>query len=261
MPPSPIPAPLPLWAKAILQITPFVAGWLLDHFAYGEDELTVLNWDHVQVVYSRSTPATTTEDLAMFTIDIVNITGGAVDGTWTTTDLDQVDTALGAFTTSIKALQTNNHVLKEYRHYLRSFNSLDNAKPFAETGPPVRITPKTGTGTLSTGFQAYQVAATITELTPSPKHWGRLYIPGFGSGNIDSNGRIAAAAVSAMANAYSTLATSLQGNGFFPVVPITQIDKTPVRGLLTVSGAQVDDIPDVQRRRRASTPAIRTRVP
>lgn len=261
MPPSPIPAPLPLWAKAVVQIAPYVTSYLISLIDFGEENHDPLLWSRYQHVFTRSTPTGTSEDVAVVTMDIVNITGGAVDATWTTGDENTVATALTTFWASVMANCHTGLTWKELRRYELTFNDMSNPKPFAPSGPPKRIwTPMTsGTGTGSP--LPYQCAATITERTPWPKHWGRMYIPGVVQGKVDANGRWTSATVSSLANAYSTLATSLQSAGFFLIVPVTQVDKVPTRGILNVTSVQVDDIPDVMTSRRARQPAIRTRLP
>lgn len=264
MPPSPLPAPLPLWAKAILWLAPLgepVADWLIDLLSFGEDEVDPITWLHVQTVFNRNSPSGTTEDVAVVTFDIVNITGGALDRTWTSGDWTVVNNALATFWTSVSAVMTNNHTFVYRKGYLRTFNPLTEVKPFADSGGPAFVAAISGTGQLSTGYMPYQISATITEKTPWPKHWGRLYIPGIGSASFDAYGRIVSATRTAMANAYQALNTTLQAGGFFLVVPVTSVNKTPVRGLLNVTGVQVDDIPDVQRRRRPRQAAARTVLP
>jgi hypothetical protein len=61
---------------------------------------------------------------------------------------------------------------------------------------------------------------------------------------------------------------NLMSEEFFPVVPITQIQtggpssgSVPTRALLTMSGVQMDDVPDVQRRRRPENATHRMVLP
>lgn len=257
MAPTPIPAPLPLWAKALLQLTPFVAGYLYDLVTHSADVDEDVEWRRVHCMFTRGTPTGTTEDQMMCTFDIVNITGGAVDSSWTTTDYTQCETALDAFWTAYAPSMYLQSTLTSYRWYRRSFNPYTTSKPFADSGPPQRVTAKSIVGTGSSALPP-QVAITATELTAFPHHWGRVYLPWPGQATTGSFGRIGSSTITAVANAYQALATSLQGNGFFPVVPVTQVNKVPARGLLTVGGVQVDDVYDVQRSRRGRQPAIRT---
>jgi hypothetical protein len=54
---------------------------------------------------------------------------------------------------------------------------------------------------------------------------------------------------------------ALMNDEFFPVVPVTQVQKGRVRGLLTVSEIQVDSTYDVIRRRRVHTTKYRKTLP
>jgi hypothetical protein len=56
---------------------------------------------------------------------------------------------------------------------------------------------------------------------------------------------------------YSALATA----ELFPVVAVTQVDKAPSRGLLTIDKVTIDDIPDVIRRRRPRNTVYRKTLP
>lgn len=262
--PAPIPTPLPLWAKAVLQLAPFALGWLYDSldFEHTDDDPEALTWCRVETVFTRATPAGTAEDVATVGMNIMNITGGAPDPTWTSGDFAALVTPISTYWGSINSNLTNNHTIKEHRLYLRRFNPMTEAKPFAPSGPPAYVMADTRSGTVAATGHAlpYQAAMTHTLVTSWPRHWGRFYLPGLDAAALDDKGRIKAANITAVSNAYTTFATSLAAADFFPVVPVTQVEKTPWRGLLTVQGHQVDDIPDVQRRRRARRAAIRTQV-
>lgn len=264
MPIAALPTPLPAWAKALLQIAPFVTSYLIDQISYGAQDQDPLVWAHAQTRIQRNTPTGTSEDYALMTFDIVNVTGGAVDNTWTSTDWTQVSTAVSAFLSSLRGSMTTNHVMVDTRYYLRQFNAMTESKPFADTGPPSFVKsegPNAGTIAAAGHTLPYQAACTITERTPWPKHWGRIYVPGVDAAQVDANGRWTSTVRSAFATAYQTMVTSLQANGFFPVVPVTQVDKVPTRGLLNVTQVSVDDVPDVQRRRRPRQVAARNVLP
>jgi hypothetical protein len=262
--PAAIPTPLPLWAKAILQIAPFAEvalPWLLDKLDFGAEEVDPLEWRRYEIGYTRPTPSGTVEDKAWWTMDIANITGGALDASWTSGDYSAVLTAYNTLMGSLNAQMANAVTEAEVRVYKRAFNSMDNPKPFAESGPPEVIYTPARTGTAGTTTVPYQIACSVTEKTPWPGHWGRAYLPNFGVGKLDANGRWTSATTSSVAAAFGTFATSLQASGFFLVVPVTQVAKQPFRALLPVTSIQVDDIPDVQRRRRPKQPAIRSHAP
>jgi hypothetical protein len=141
---------------------------------------------------------------------------------------------------------------KEMRFYRRHFNGYNLAKPFAKSGPPQIVYPMTGAGAASSR-QAPQVALTTTDRTAYPRHWGRNYWPMPGSVGTTTIGNAPAGEVDATANGLAATYTQLMAADFFPVVVVTQVDKIPTRGLLTVNKIQVDDVWDVVRRRRVKT--------
>jgi hypothetical protein len=104
---------------------------------------------------------------------------------------------------------------------------------------------------------ATQVAMSVTEKTAFPGHWGRFYLPLSGGSDFTSTRRFDTATVDSVANAVGACYATLQTAEFFPVIPVTQVDKTPARGLLQVTDVQVDDVPDVVRRRRLSQTTYR----
>jgi hypothetical protein len=102
----------------------------------------------------------------------------------------------------------------------------------------------------------------VTEKTPVAKHWGRFYMPGMSASNLEAAGaRWSDAMVDAAALSMSTLAQDLADDHIHLVVPVTQIDKIATRTLFGVSAVQVDDIPDVVRRRRPVSVSYRKVYP
>src|SRR3954451_8186523 len=261
MPPSPIPAPLPPWAKAALWIAPFAFGYLEGLLTHAEAAAPSDEWRRVQLHWrDLMGPAVPAND-RYCGYDIVNITGGAIDSTWTDADYASCEAKLNTFLTSMAPITSGITALMEYRWYRRSFNGYDDVKPFPDSGPPLRVTPHVQMGAAPT--MPAQVALSITEKTAWPKHWGRFYWPiGGGTTIIDTlSGHVAHATVDAAATATSTLYAALAGADFVPVVPVTQVDKVAARALLTVSQIQVDDVFDVIRRRRPKAPDYRKILP
>lgn len=254
--------PVGNWKRFLVQLAEDVGLGLFTYLVSQLEQGAALDeaelaWMRLHCVITRSTPTGTSEDKAVCTFDLVNITGGAVDTTWTSGDFTACETLLDTFWTTVMGQSTANHTLDEYRWYLRRFNPLTTTKPYQDSGPPVRITDKNIVGS-STSYTPYQVAMSVTEKTAWPHHWGRVYLPGVASNNVLTNGRFGSTPITTFANAFQTLYAGLQTAEFFPVVPVTQVNKQPVRGLLGVSSIQIDDIPDVVRSRRPKQPAIRT---
>lgn len=266
MPLTPIPAAVASWQKWLVQlgveVSGAVAAYLLSQLQYGADaDAVALEWRRYVCTWTRATPTGTVEDTAQVGFDFVNLTDGAVDTSWDATDYSTIGDAVAAWAFALAPYQGPSSTGRDIKAYVMRFNpSGDPSKPFADSGPPayMRTINYVGSGTTQL---PYQVAATLTERTTWPKHWGRCYVPTLSATALGANGRLASAFTTALANASQTLYTAGQSRGLHPVVPVTQIDKQVARGLLAVTSLQVDDIPDVQRRRRPKQAASRTLRP
>ena len=268
--PSPIPAPLPPWAKWLLQVAPLIAQGLqlaLDHIGPLSDSAqpTPSEWRHLQVVGSPQSSVDPGERFVT-TFDVVNITGSKVDSSWTQQDYDLVASNLDALLLAISTHMAVEARWQELRFYRRLFNPVGTTDehgrdaPYAKSGPPTIIYPMNRVGSLADA-QAPQVAITTTDRTPYAKHWGRNYWPWPGAPTCSPTGRITTTIVNAYATALHTFYDTLMRAEMFPVVTVTSINKTPARGLLGVSEIQVDDVFDVIRRRRSSSTLLRVVQP
>lgn len=265
----PLPVPLPPWARALIFLVETVAGGIIwKQFAYGTEmrptggdpEASPPDLWVKSVVIVEDTVSTDPADDLMFSFDVVNITNGAVDSTWTDSDFTQVHGPIAFFCQTVAPLFCTRYHFKEVRSYLRAFNPYSVAEPFADTGPPSAIGAMSYNGN-SLGNVPPQAAVSVTEMTSSRKNWGRFYLPALGNPNIDTSGRIVTAQVSAIANAVQDLYEGLAASEFYPVVPVTQVDRQPVRALQVVSSVRVDDVIDVIRRRRHRTALTRVTLP
>jgi hypothetical protein len=254
--PSPIPAPLPPWAKVLLQVAPYIAAgvpFALEHIGplHASDESAPSQWRRAQLVFENildPDPKTN----AITSIDIVNITQGTVDSTWTDADYTTVQNAVGSLGSDWTTRMQQSWRFKEVRYYVMSFNPLTLDKPFAKSGAPERIYP-TGIAGTAIGTQAPQVAMTSTEITAYPRHWGRNYWPYIGASLVDSTGHIPNSMVDSWCLSVHDRYQALMTAEFFPVVPVTRIENANARALLTLDRVQVDNVPDVIRRRRPIT--------
>jgi hypothetical protein len=127
---------------------------------------------------------------------------------------------------------------------------LADEKPFQKSGPPERTYPMALVGT-AVGSLPPQCAITSTDLTPYAKHWGRNYWPAPAPATVAADGHITTAACNAIGTLVLDLYDAWQQLEFFPVVPVTQIDSVATRALLGVTDVKVDNVFDVQRRRRS----------
>jgi hypothetical protein len=267
--PGPITYPLSGAAKWLVRVGAPALEWAHENlFTQSSDtEDETWEWRRLMVKFVRETPAGTVEDAAYCTFDVANFTGGTIDTSWVAGDYTACETRFDTFWNAVKVYFPATHVIKEYRWYRRQFAATQvmpdsngrNGKLFEDSGPPVKVTPKTIAGTATAPAFPYQVACTVTELTAMPRHWGRWYIPGFCVA-LAADGRWPSGAVTAVATAAGTLMNGLTADQLPLVVPAAQVDNAPAKWLLNVTGMQVDDIPDIQRRRRPKQPLIRTVV-
>jgi hypothetical protein len=249
-----LPAPLPPWAQALVKYGPIaypIAEFLWDHISQTEDREGD-TWRRVQFQFTRTTPTGTSEDRAMFKLDIVNYTGGQIDDTWNPADFAACETVLTAFWNNLKPWIANNFTLTEYRWYRMSFREvMTTTHRFAETGPPVRIMPVGTLGSSTATPLPYQNALSVTLKTPDRKHWGRFYIPGITTGILAAeDGRVEPTLPDNFADMTAQMINDLWESEYQIVVPITQHNKVLGGQLSTVKSVQVDDIVDVIRRRR-----------
>lgn len=210
-------------------------------------------WRRCQAQWTRTTPAGTSEDRAICTYDFANFTDGHWDSSWTAGDYTTLEALLQTMFTAFAGWQNSNHSLLELRWFRMSFpDTMSFAHRFNPTGPPERVTPMPTTGQNNTTSTAmpYQVAATVTEKTPIPKHWGRWYYPGISPNAIDGNSRIKTSVVDVFGNAAAAMYQGANAAELPGIVPVTQIQKVLTKKILNVSEVQVDDLPDIQRRRR-----------
>jgi hypothetical protein len=251
---------LPPWARWLIQLAPLIPPGVQAVLEYIDelqhpDSPTPDEWR--RYVYHFRNPSNIDEaDEAVTTFDIVNITGGGIDVSWTEGDYATVDGQLDALVTGWATNMGSNFRCVRCAVYRMQFTvlppsgtALADDKPFVRSGPPVRDRALNILGSANAGLPS-QISVTATEKTPYAKHWGRNYLPFPSQATVALDGHILPAVVDGIATNYEAHYGSLQANEFYPVVPVTQIDKQPARGLLGVNAVQVDDVFDVQRRRR-----------
>lgn len=204
---------------------------------------------HIQVSWER-VGNTTNADRFVNSFDVVNITNGTVDNTWTSTDFTTVANHIIVMVNYAHALQPTTVRCIDIKFYRRFFNPYSISEPFAPSGPPVWTVAVGTAGTLTATGMINQAAITHTEKTTYPRHWGRSYWPVPAASMVNADGHFASTPVDTFGLGLQTVYNQMQTEEFFPVVPVTQVQGAPTRGLLTITQVQVDDIPDVIRRRR-----------
>lgn len=229
-------------------------------------------WMHIQVRFSDEVSADPADD-QVFTLDVLKTDGAFAPGDWGTSDFDLVTASISTFLGSIVNFHPNRYRASEIRFYRRAFNPIGDDKPYADAGGPsaIRTISIPMTGTIGS---APQITSTITEVTPSRKHWGRLYLPAIDAGQIQQNGRLLTTTVFTLAgNFQSMVIEDLSQAGYALVVPTTSSGgvfdpsvkgdwtKVKARTLQNVNGCRCDDVVDVIRRRRHKKPLQRAIQP
>lgn len=230
------------------------------------DESPPTEWRYLQWRFTRATPVGTEEDVAVFTTNIVNVTNGQNDPTWTAGDYTAVEANIMELWSSIRPFVSSSHTLTRVDWYARSFNpeipygqdvrtvpgpGAKQLNRFNRSGPPVHLTVINQAGTAAGVPEIYQAAMSVTFRTATRPHWGRVYLPGVTTDIVGGSfGRFNSGNVSATANAWAEFQDDLASGGFHLVVPVTQQDHLYAHGLNWITEIVVDDIPDVIRRRR-----------
>lgn len=264
------PVPNPKLAKAIFKALewalPIAYAALVDYNGH-TTAVHDLEWRRLAVEISRTTPGGTVEDRAVTTWDLLNITGGDIDTSWTTTDYTTAEAAFDEFWGTWAGLASSSHAVVGYKWYAMRFaDPMTASHRFENTGPPQRAVSKAIPGTGSSAPLPYQIACAITEKTAIPRHWGRVYIPGIATVSMGTQGRWGSGFTTFFANAAAELVDDLGTAQLFPVVATTQMkaDGSPPGtltlkpGLNQITSLVVDDIPDVIRSRRPKQPLLRT---
>lgn len=192
-----------------------------------------------QLVFERSTPALTREDVMVSHIDWVSAVGGTAVKL-SSAERASLITAINSWWTTARAFTAPAFTFREIRVY--DFDPID-AKP----GPPAQVSAVGTAGTSASGRLPDQIAVTSTYKTSSRKHWGRSYMPTLNQGIIDTTyGRLTNGHCTAVANAMRTLLQTTGSSGQCSPV-VASITHPAVSGITEL---QVDNVPDVQRRRR-----------
>jgi len=192
------------------------------------------------------------DDVTENIFDIVNLTGGSVDNSWITADYTGAEARILTF---YQALVSANIFapglkLQEVRWY-----------PMPQTGtkdaptPPLRI--HTFNESIGGGTQAlpHQVALTVTKVVASRRHWGRVYLGPLNVSCVASlshSGALDPTRQTAIADAFQAFLTNLTTDQ----TPMVVTDRAHGMAQM-ILGCRVDNVFDVQRRRRQTVAITR----
>jgi hypothetical protein len=242
---------------ATVAIGPFV------RFLIAAGAAAFSNWDSIQGLFQRvqeypETPvfgmhlhnvfemkdnagAFALRERGLFGIHLINVTGGDLDVTWTTTDFSDTESRIKAQWNAMGGLIGSDCRLVEHRWYRFG----PGIQP---PNPPIRttnVTTATGTGS---PVAPHQTATTVTLRTPLRRHWGRFYLPVHSPGTL-TGGQLSTANVDSIASLWRDMFVGAAGlTGVTPVV----YDRAR-RAMMGVTEIEVDSNLDIQRRRRPRT--------
>jgi hypothetical protein len=212
-----------------------------------DSALAVVGCSRVTLKWKRTVPTGLSEDLMMCTLSIAKDVGGHLYGYVPLIELAPIETLLDGFMTTVKAQQHSSITLVEYSWHVLTQNSpRDKTGRGQKAGPAVRVTTKSTPGTASVGRSPDQLATNLTIRTASRKHWGRIALPGIDIGKWDpASGRLLNSSIDLLSGAFDGLHNNLVTAGYRLGV-WSQLHPT----FMTASQLEVDDVPDIQRRRR-----------
>jgi len=177
-------------------------------------------------------------DPAYIHFDWLNLTSGTPDDTWTTSDFTTMEAIIATAMTTYRGFMPTSWTWTQVAWYRVGTGV---TKPNPAERILINATPPPGTG--ASIDWPNQVAYSITFRTGVRKSWGRTYLPVVGATLPD--GTIGTSVVDSICTATHTMVTSAASSDFHLVV----VSK-PLSSSLNVEKIQVDNVPDVIRRRR-----------
>jgi hypothetical protein len=227
----------------------------------------------LEVHFTRTPTLGVAQDDDICTFHFLNLTAGAPDSTWTTTDYTQIETAADTWWNALKPDWPAEVKLSEYLWRADGPAFRPHGTSFS---PTLRVTARSLAGATAESASAKmlppQCAISVTEVTdakyvvtgvgvpgsgPGGKtqqrnRWGRFYLPPATSGSL-TDGRWATALLTSIADKTQTFYNSCVTNQLIPVM------YSPTTGSAwSITEIHVDDIVDVVRSRRYITPTTRT---
>src|SRR6476660_7174678 len=177
-------------------------------------------------------------DDAQSHFDFLSYTAGVPDDSWTAGYFTTLETANTTWWSSIRGSFDNAMQLRDIKWY-RHGPGINPPNPAERVVSPLML------GTSASSALPPQVASTITFRVAPRRSWGRTYLPGLCTPALTSEGGLANATVDALANATDTLVHTANAADFPLVVVSNHLNAT-----LVVEAIEVDDVLDIQRKRR-----------
>jgi hypothetical protein len=205
-----------------------------------------LGFSKVQLVWDRTTPVGTREDVMVASLNYCQAAATACTPL-NNTDKIAMEGLLNTWWGTYKAFCSTQYTLREYRWY-------DYQPISTRPGPVDRVTAVAVAGTSANTRFPDQLAVTQTFKTASRKHWGRWYLPFPDPSRVDTTyGRLTNAFCTSVQAATILPLRAAGGSGIInPCVPSIRY-----HGVLLLKELQTDNIADIIRRRRAKVATFR----
>lgn len=187
----------------------------------------------------------------MTTHHFVKLDGGVPTDVWIGDDYAVVEAAMIDAWDDLKSLYRDWMVLDQMRWY-RDGPAFHPAP--SEGNPAARVTEFNNPGT-HVGASTHlppQCAWTITERTTARARWGRFYWPAGLTTTVDAVGLIGTTTVELLADTFETFFNTCRAAELVPVVWSPTVESA-----FSVDTLQVDDLVDIIRSRRWSSPSLR----
>jgi hypothetical protein len=183
---------------------------------------------------------------------VAKVVGGGLFGVLTPAEYPGVETLLDAWWATAKADVAGGYTYAQIRWW--ECRADHGAYPDGSEilGPSVRTTTKS---VVATGIGIRlpdQDSLTATWRTCSRKHWGRIYLPGVCATAMGSLGQFAPASVDNQALAWHNFIAGLSSAA--QTLGVWTYRK---KAFLDITQLEVDDVPDIQRRRRMNKASYR----
>lgn len=213
---------------------------------------TTLGCNLVQLGWSRTAPSGVVDDLMTVNFHIAKVVGGGLFSALIAAEFPAVETLIDSWWATAKADVVTSVTFAQIRFW--ECRASHGAYPDGSEiiGPPIRVTSRSSAGT-SIGIRLPdQDSMTATWRTCARKHWGRVYLPGLGATSMASLGQFSTTSVDNQAAAWHTFI-----GGLTAASQTLGVWTYRRKAFLDITSLQVDDVPDIQRRRRMNRASYR----
>lgn len=243
-----------LWTSSLIASSAEAAYWDTVSFISGTAKTyvapDVVGGSMQTFVFGRTTSGTLREDQALFSLHwAVEAGPGAPCVPLSGAQASSIETITDTMVTAWLTRMTSGWTLTQYQW--RDFRG--DFPRSAKTGavkysPTWRTTVKTKVGT-DVGIRLPdQCSSTITLTTASRAHWGRSYIGGLSAQALGTFGRLGSAYVDGIADPIRTAFNSAVA---LPAITNPVVWSAQHAGVMSIRELHMDDVCDIQRRRRA----------